>query len=533
MRLDFWQTGDPWHDWGLCELYEAALDPSLQGVLQVSPPMDAGFSISTDLTPEEFGRAIHRVLSRSDRWNALHPRFEEGKKIDRCKPRTVSGRRLPGEKYEPKVSKEEWTAAACRGRLPSVARNRCQRIACVPLTPSQLHKLMSPEGGKDSFEEIARDAAQTGVTVSITQAANPLVAKHHSNAKVRGPAANNAALTASSCFLLPCFCATVSPWKPFLKESDDCVVLLPENLPFPRTHRLWQHFRHCGALVHPDEANGEMSRNLPLHADGDEARLLVLLDALQDRLAVREDVGLFDEDLPLLNDWTAIHFSTGKNVTVGVIHRIEVPGAVFPLLRPVPAPAGWQQPRSVAFVRDCLTGLRVDDTPVQSRIAKSLFLIHGNAAEAWRGLETGALELYKNVDRAEKTTRAAARLLPHFYHHFARSLLTMTDQQLESCRKIGELAGSAFHRDVTILSRLHNTSSPGDFRANLELLAFRLFKASNGDDRGGLWHIGGDEFRSIFDLATTEEWQAAAQTISAFASLRAFNQNLGEGRQAQ
>lgn len=530
MTIVFRQSGDPWHDWGLCDLYAAACEAEMHGGLSVSAPSNDGFSISSDLTPEEFGKTMHAVLTRSDRWDLLYPRFEEGKKIDRCYPHTHNGRRVPDEKYDPKVSRDEWEAASCKGNPPVNSRNRCQRLASVTLTQGQVRALMAPAGGAGSFEEIAANAARERATVDITQGANPLVAKHHSNSKVRGPSGTNSALQAPSMSLLPSFCATVSSWKPFVKD-DDCVIFLPENLPFVRALRLWNHFNHGGALVHPDAPNGDMYGNLPLRADGDEARLLVLLDSLQDHLAFREQE-LFSDEITLLNDWIAIHFSSGTSVNIGAIYRIEVPGEIFPLLREVPLPGHWNREGTASFVKDCLTGLRVEDTPVQSHIARALFLIHRNPREAWGNLKNVALSLYKNVNRAGMTSRLAAQLLPHFYLHFSRRLLDMTEDQLESCRKIGELAGSAFHRDITILSRLHNTSSPGDFRANLELLAFRLFKASNGDDRAGLWNISGEELKTLLDLTHDDrDWQAAAQTISAFASLKAFNMNLSEGRQ--
>lgn len=530
MNVTFYQTGDPWHDWGLCELYDVLLEISSTGKLTVSPPGESGFTVTGELQPNEFGSAVHALMSANDRWNSLHPRFEEGKKIERCKPRIVNGRRVPGEKYDPKVSREEWEAHKCMGNPPQNARNRCQRISNIPLTTSGLDELLKPEGGKSSFEEIASKAATFGGPEEVTQGANPMVAKHHSNKNVRGPSRSNSTLKASPQFLLPCFCATVSPWKPFVmeKEDRDCVMFLPDNLPFPRALRLWRHMRFTGVLIHPDTEKGEMYRNLPLHADGDEAKLLVLLDALQDRLVLREQTGLLGEEIPLLNDWIAIHFNSATHVTVGAIHRIEVPGEVFPLLAPVPQPEYWNGEGEVSFVKSCLTGIRVEGTPVQSYIARSLFLIHRNPREAWRGLMSAAMMLYKNVDRANKTDCVSAQLLSHFYTHFARRILVMTEAQIQSCRKIGELIGSAFHGDVTIISRLHNTSSPGDLRANMELIAFRLFKRSTGEDMNGLWNISPEEFQSVLDLAGTDDWQSAAHTISAFASLKAFNQNLSE-----
>ena len=529
-EIRFTQTGDPWHDWGLCELYEALQDPSLQPYLHITLEGDAGFIVTTELSSRDFGEKVGSVLTSASRWNMLHPRFEEGKKIPRCELRYENGRRVPGEKYDEKVSKEEWEAAGCRGEPPKIERERCKRLASVPLTPRGLEALMSPKR-KDSFADIAAKVLEPATAMPVTQGANPLVAKHHSNYNVRGPAAHNDNPKASPHFVLACFCASVSPWLPFVKHENGVTVFLPTGVAFPRAYRLWKHFAGL-ALVHPDDRDrGQMNTNLPMFADGDEARLLVLLHALQDKLAVRESEGLFAKDLVLLNDWVAIHFTSGKNVVVGTVHHIEVPGDVFPLLKPISPPPSWQNAGDVAFVPDCLGGLRLENVPVQSRIARNLFLVERNATEGWDGLAMAAFELYKNVDRAMKTNRRAARLAPHFYSHFARRFTNMTEEQIESCRKIGDLAGRAFHRDVTIISRLHNASSPGDFRSNLELLAFRLFKASNSDDRSGLWHISPEEFKSVLDLATTDEWQAAAQTISAFASLRAFNQNLGGGEE--
>ena len=399
------------------------------------------------------------------------------------------------------------------------------------MTPGKLAELLNPEGGKQSFQAIVADAARGGLG-DVTQSANPVAGKHHSNGKVRGPSGGNGAREETAAFLLACFCASVSAWKPFVKD-DECIIYLPDNVPFPRALRLYEQLTTRGALVHPDNPDrGEMYRNLPLRGDGEEAQLLILLDALQSSLGLREEgEGLFDSDLITLNDWLAIHFSSGTNVSVGAIHRVEVPGSVFPLLRPIPAPAHWKSEGTVSFVADCLTGVRVETAPVQSHVARALF--HVNRQEAWRSLATTAFFLSKNVDQASKSNRSAARLLPYFHSHFAKELLTMTDDQLTACRKIGELAGGAFPTDVTLISRLHNTATPEELRANLNLIGFRLFKASNGDadDRRGLWHVSPQEFRTVLDMAATDDWQTAAQTISIFASLTAFNRNLDRGKE--
>lgn len=534
MNLQFIQTGDPWHDWGLCELYDVLQRfcdwPSGSNVI-VSQPNEAGFTVSGELTSEQFGQIVHAALSAPDRWNDLYPRFEEGREIARCQPRTEKGRRIPGEKYDPKVSQAEWEAAGCRGKAPAVARNRCQRIASVPMTPGKLAELLRPEGGKEAIGQVASDAAR-GEQGDVTQSANPVAAKHHSNGKVRGPSGANSARAETAAFLLSCFCTSVSAWKPFVK-NDDCVVYLPDDLPFPRALRLWKQLTTGGALIHPDQADkGDMYRNLPLRGDGEEAQLLILLDALQSSLGLKvEGDGLFDSDIITLNNWLAIHFSSGTNVSVGAIHRIEIPGTVFPLLSPMPCPDYWKNQSEVSFVRDCLTGIRLEISPVQSRIARALF--HTNKRTTWQSLAATAFFLYKNGDQAGKSTRSAVRLLPHFHIHFARELLTMTDEQLTSCRKIGELVGGAFSTDVTLISRLHNTATPDDLRANLNLIGFRLFKASNGDaeDRRSLWHVSPQEFRAVLDLAEKDDWQTAAQTISIFASLTAFNKNLDRGKE--
>jgi len=526
MTIEFQQTGDPWHDWGLCELYDVLLYrcQTSDGSIQVSAPGEAGFSVTTSLTAEQFGQVVGAQLSAADRWDALHPRFEEGKKIARCKPSTEQGRRVPGEKYEPKVSKAEWEAAECRGNLPATVRNRCQRLASLPMTPAQLAVLLRPEGGSGSITQVVVEAAQAK-ELPLTQSTNPQAGKYQGNMKVRGFGGDGYSRSSAQ-YVLACVCASVSAWKPFVK-GDDCIVYLPDNLPFPRALELRTQLVRHGVLVHPDAISGEMYRNLPLRGDGEEANLLILLDALQSRLAFRkEGEELFSAEELIPNDWLAVHFSSSTSVSVGGIHRIEVPGFVFPLLRPLPPPAHWKSEEEVSFVANCLTGIRVETLPVQSQIAHALFLT--NRRDAWKSLTTTAFFLCKNVDQAGKSTRTAIRLLPHFFFFFAKELLTMTEDQLTACRKIGELTGGAFPKDVTLISRLHNTATPDDLRANLNLIGFRLFKASNGDDedKRRMWHVSPQEFGTVLDMTNGGDWQAAAQTISIFASLTAFNKNL-------
>jgi len=533
MNIQFTQTGDPWHDWGLCELYELLQRfcewPDGSNIV-VSQPGESGFTISGNVTPEQFGQTLHASLSAPERWNDLYPRFEEGRKISRCQPRTEKGRRIPDEKYEPKVSKAEWEAAGCKGKLPDAPRNCCQRIASVPMQPSKLAKVLRLEGGPESVECVAVDAAAFKEGV-VTQNVNPLAGKYQGNQKVRGVGGDGYSRTSAS-FILVCLCASLSAWKPFVKDGD-CIVYLPDDLPFSRALRLWKQLTTTGVLIHPDQPDkGNMYRNLPSQGDGEEAQLLMLLDALQSSLGLRtEGEGLFESDMLTLNNWLAIHFSSGTTVSVGAVHRIEIPGTVFPLLSSIPCPNYWKSETDVSFVRDCLIGLRMKISPIQNRIAHALF--QTNRDNSWQSLATTAFFLYKNANQAGISSPSARHLLPHFHFHFAKELLTMTDEQLTSCRKIGELIGSAFSTDVTLISRLYNTARPDDLLSNLNLIGFRLFKASNGDadDRRGLWHVSPQEFRAVLDLAATSDWQAAAQTISIFASLTAFNKNLDKGKE--
>ncbi len=529
MKTEWRQKADSWHDWGLCELYDLLQEcewPSGR-VVSLSEPDAAGFTLEGDITPLEFGAAVHRQMSADARWNELHPRFEEGKKITRCAPKVENGRRVTGEKCDPKVTKAEWEANACRGNPPQNARNKCQRMSSVPLTPKALEALLLPDGGAASFQEIAVFAVTPDKVADVSQGANPVAAKHHSNGKLRGPSASNSAREESSAFLLPCFLASVSAWKPFVKDpTGDCTLFLPDNVPFDRALRLWKHLRYH-ALVHPDEPGGAMYRNLPYQGDGEEAQLLVLLDSLQSHLAPMRSADTLDEDdIRELNDWVAINFSSGTNVNVGVVHRIEVPGSLFALLEPIASPHYWKEATQLSFVADCLSGVRVENVPMQTHIARALF--RPQPATTWHDLESAAFLLYKNTDQAGKSTRRAVRLLPHFFHFFATRMLSMNEDQLSACRKIGELAGNAFCRDVTLLSRFHNCANPDNLRENLELFAFRLMKASNSDDRAGLWHVSPKEFGAVLELAASPQWEAASQTISLFASLAAFNKNLGE-----
>ena len=375
--------------------------------------------------------------------------------------------------------------------------------------------------------QIATEAAQ-GQEGLLTQSINPQAGKYQGNMKVRGFGGDGYSRV-SAHYILACACTSTSAWKPFVKD-DDCTVYLPDNLSFARAWDLWTQLTTTGVLVDPDGPNGEMYRNLPLRGDGEAANFLVLLDSLQSHLAFRQQAEeMFAPDAIVPNNWLAVHFSSGTNVSVGGIHRIEVPGFVFSLLKPVPPPSHWKSEEPVSFVADCLTGVRVETDPVQSQIARALFL--ANRRDTWRSLAAIAFSLYKNVDQAGKSNRRAVALLPHFFFHFAKEMISMTDEQTNACRDIGKLIGTAFPKDVTLISRLHNAATPDDLRANLNTVGFRLFKASNGsdEDKRSLWHISPQQFSTVLDMTAGQDWQAAAQTISVFASLTAFNKNLDKG----
>ncbi len=526
--LTFRQAADPWHDWGLCELHEALqIVASSESRIQVGEADTSGFSITANMTHDEFVTALFHEMAANRRWNEVYPRFEEGKKIEGCAPKSVDGRRVEdrNDKNDPKFVKENWSSSGCEGNPPPQARNKCQRITNVPLSSTGVGNLLDPNGGAKSLQAIIEDAVE-GNESDLKQETNPLTANHHSNGKVRGPYASNSARVEKALYVLSCYATSLSPWKPFVTSPpSDCTVYLPDNVPFDRALRLWKHL-HNTALRHPDEANGTMYRNLPLSGDGEAAQLLMLLDSLQSNLpAKRSSDDLNEDDIVELNNWLTISFSSGTGVNVGGVHRIEVPGEVFHLLAPIEPPPNWKNRAAVSFVRDCLNGLRVSDATPQNNLARALLL--PTSTDKWRAFESATFFLYKNTDRANTTNRRSAALLPHFMTHFCKETKLMQEDQLSACRKIGELAGQTFNRDVTMISRLHNASSPDELRSNLALLTFRLFKASNdADDRAGLYHISPQEFQRVLDMTHGPDWAKAAQTISLFACLKAFNKNI-------
>ena len=532
MQIEWQQTGNAWHDWGLCELYHILQSAELSGKVDVGTPYMHGFTMTSELPKEDLVHQITSAIISNDRWNALHPTFPEGRAIQRCAPRTENGRRIPGEKYDDKVTKEEWETHGLKGKPPSAIRNRCQRLISVTFTASQLAEIFSQNDKNGLLYKMVEAALTPNSMGDITQGINPLVGKHHSNVTVRGPGGTNGVLAGSSQEVLASVCASISAWKPFAKD-DSTIILLPVGLSFPLLVKLWQHLRYT-ALTDPDSSDGDMYRNIPSRVEGDAANLLALLNAIQDNLAMRDANLLTMTEVRHLNKWMAIHLNSGTNIIVGAIHIFEAGANVFDLLEPIEIPSykrndGEVIPeKEISFMADIFSQVRVENTTWQERMAKSILLAGKNPQGAWGAMEDCAFLLSRNVKNAKTTNRWAAWHLPNCYNKFAERLTTMTTEQIAGCKKIGELTGSVFYNDITLLSRLHNTTSASDMRAILELIAFRLFKASNGTDRKGMWHLSPAEFDIIFEITHTSEWQAAAQTISAFASLKEFNINLGE-----
>lgn len=527
--LRFEQTGDPWHDWGLCELYASLL--SVDGVTcsKIEP---SGFTLETELPGDEFSKKVASQVCNAKRWNDLHPRYEEGKKISRCAPNIQNGRRIPGEKYDPKVTKQEWTEAGLKGNPPAQVRNRCLRIPTIPITAGNFTALMDDSAtleDKNSFLYIVEEAYK-GAVLHLTQSADPLIAKHHSNTKVRGSSNTNNSLSASALFAMASYCCSISPNIPFYrKQGTTAIVLLPEGNGMAILLKFWRHLKSGKILKNPDDPDGNMSTNIPFSVNGRSAHMLALLGALQDGMTVREvnDDPFSEEDLITLTDWIAIEISSGTNIRIGNIDHIGVPGGLFPLLRKIAAPSWYKWGESgISFVKDCYVGLRFKYYPLQDKIAEALFKMESSPYDCWQNLSTIAYMAYKNSDEAVTITRSSAFLLPYFYQHFAKEIIKMEEDRLEACKKIGDLVGTVFSQDVTLLSRLHNVSSPNEFRSCLELVAFRLFKFSNGKDASKSWHVSSEDFSTLLKTTDTDEWTLASQTLSAFACLKAFNQNL-------
>jgi hypothetical protein len=375
---------------------------------------------------------------------------------------------------------------------------------------------------------------------SLTQSLHIFANKHH-NASTRGFSGGNGYFRAGATWRYVLALSATETHHPFFEARDQgTTLLMPSVDDFQLLRRLHRHFTQTGVLsdISRFDAATSATNIRDLYRPDLYSGLVSLLHCLRNPLMTTEykDDLLDPSEFPRLTRWTTGQFKRATYVSFGTFHSIEADPRLFKYVEPL---AFRNKERDIIFqpVRDVFNRIKWPETGVATRFSRALVESSGPAMKA------ALWEMYKNQASFgfynQKGQPAIFRLFEAFINHFVKETYADMDKTLSSevraaAKVIGARVGKAFPRDITLLSRIYNIHDASELREAIKIALFRLEKAgveqwkrSNIPEKEKLYPIKNEPFELLLDAITETSYREISDILSIFASLNAFNTNVG------
>ncbi|HEX8236417.1 MAG TPA: hypothetical protein VF600_10700 [Abditibacteriaceae bacterium] len=371
----------------------------------------------------------------------------------------------------------------------------------------------------------------------LTQSLQPFANKHH-NAAVRGFGGGNGYFKASAAWRYALALSATESYHPFFEVRDEgTTILLPlvDDLSF--LHRLHRHFQRTGVLNDIARFNHPTSSTniRELYKSDDYSGLVSLLHCIRNPLTTTDLSGdMLDEtEMPRLTRWITCRFKRATYVSFGTFHVIEVDHSLFDYVKPLPFQRKDKEASEYTAVTHVFSRMKWPDTGVAERFSHALVKSSSPA------MKTVLWEMYKDSNRFVFYNRqgepATLVLFNDFINHFMEVNHTHMNTEIRDAAKdMGKLTGRAFPRDLTLLSRIYNIHNAEELRDAIKTVLFRLEKLgvdqarrSNVPRDERLWPIRNKPFEVLLEGIDDRNFREIADVFSIFASLNAFNANVG------
>lgn len=473
---------------------------------------------------------------------------------------TKMGRRVPQTDAEGRRSADV-TVTVGAGDVPELKKNgvatakageaKVYRLAAsYPGMPGDLRGVMDKADvlAEQVVEEMA-DAppnragvcamsdAVTKHLEALTQSLHIFANKHH-NAAVRGFGSGNGYFRAGAAWRYALALSATEPYHPFFEaRNQGTTLLLPVVDDFPFLRRLHRHFKQTGALndISLFESPTSATNIRDLYRGDLYSGLVSLLHCLRNPLTVTEqtDDYINPTEIVRLTHWMTGQFKRGTYVSFGTFHVIEANPNLFRLVEPLVYERKEKDLVSYQVVPHVFNRMKWPDTGVAGRFSRALVESSSPAMKA------ALWEMYKEHDGFsfynKKGEPGVLRLFNAFLNHFMEVNHAHMNPEIRSAAKdMGKLVGRAFPRDLTLLSRIYNIHDAGELRDAMKMVLFRLEKAgveqarrAKVPDEERLYPVKNRPFEVLLDGIDDQNFREIADVFSIFASLNAFNANVG------
>jgi hypothetical protein len=243
--------------------------------------------------------------------------------------------------------------------------------------------------------------------------------------------------------------------------------------------------------------------------------------------------GLAPQELPRLTRWITSQFKRATYVSFGTFHTIDVNHHLFEYVQPLSYQRRDEQSMVYLLVRDVVNRMQWPANGVAKLFSRAL------VESSISAMKVALWSFYKDYDafmfyRVSKDQPSVLSLLKAFIAHFVGKEDRLEPELRDAAKNIGKVVGRAFPRDITLLSRIYNIHDAAEMREALKMVLFRLEKAGvdqakrdNVQDSERLFPISNKAFEVLLNGICEENLRELADVFSIFASLNAFNANVG------
>ena len=224
------------------------------------------------------------------------------------------------------------------------------------------------------------------------------------------------------------------------------------------------------------------------------------------------------EDVRRLTRWVIIPFTKGQNVIFQNFHTVEVDTRLYDFIKPIDFSI-----RQIQLVPDILMRMSAR-TPDGENAIRQLSQAIATCSPSL--MKVALFNLWKHQDAILISPRSGphpVRLLRTFINHFLEVNQVLDEKLREDLRAIGTTIGTIFYEDVTLISKLFNISSVNAFRDTLNVVMFRLYKFSTGEDGKKAVPVKQERIDHILNELTDRNYKEIAETLSTYVCLNAYN----------
>ena len=542
-------TGNPWTDFGIVSLCEELRSTPFTCKLDLTP-YEA--TITTDVANlEKFEEWLNQRFL--ERWNQLYwlsrgakilggtkLSYDEHDYIDR------EGSRIQTTENERALIKEEWKGSTVKDTM-SLIQMRFNFVgignnADTFRTKQQQNirdfiQDWQEKGGKKVCEMSGRSCTKSK---DLLQVVNPFATKHQ-NTKVRGFYGSAVVPKVGSIYYLLSLCATFDENVPFVydpaKKSTKLILPdIPDIELLVKVHgrlrdNLKDDLRQKGLYPYTNLRTQMRVSNRYSLAISLFHNIFYEFTPSDDEESEGEwDFSPLVEQptkfVSQLTRWIIIPFTKGQNVIFQNFHTVEVDTRLYDFIKPINF-----IPRPVKLVPDILVRMGSKTPDGENALGQ---LCQAIATSSTTLMNQALFNLWKHQDAVLISPQRGAphpiRLLSTFVNHFLEVNQVLDENLREDLRAIGTTIGTIFYRDVTLISKLFNISSVNAFREALNVVMFRLYKFSTGEDVKKAVPIKQERIDHILNGLTDGNYKEIAETLSTYVCLNAYNAKVFESK---